>query len=101
VVDLGEAFEGFGSDSQGGGVGIGEIRVLLFEVLEFAEKAVVVCVGDFRLCLGVVEVVVVVDELPEFRDALFGHGEGGEEVGLGHGMGKLQTSNLKFQGRLV
>ena len=49
--------------------------MLFFEILEFAKEAVVVAVGDFRLGLGVVEVVVVLDERPEFRDALFGRGE--------------------------
>ncbi len=102
VGDLGEAFERFGADALGGGVGIGEVRVFFFEVFEFAEEFVVIGVGDFGLCLGVVEVVVVVDELAQFCDAFFGRGGEGEEVWLvGHTGEKPQTLNFKFQGRVV
>ena len=72
VFDLGKAFEGLRADALGGGVGIGQLRVLFFEILEFAEELVVIAVADFRLSLRIVEPVVVVDEPTQFRDARFG-----------------------------
>ena len=63
--------------------------VLFLKILQFAEDLVVFGVGDFRFGLGVIELVVVVDEPPELRDALFGRGKVGEEIQflLGHGKG--------------
>lgn len=101
VLDLGETVERFRADALGGRVGIGEGGVAFFEVFEFAEELVVFGVGDFRLGIGVVEPVVVVDELPQLRDARIGRGEVGEKIQLvGHGR-KLQTSRPKLQGRVA
>lgn len=56
-----------------------------FKILEFAEEFVVVRIGNFRLGLGVVEVVVVVEELAKLGGAVLRRGKVGEEVWLGHG----------------
>lgn len=63
--------------------------MIFFEVFEFAEELVIVGIGDFGLGLGVVEVVVVVEDAAELGGALLGGSGAGlrKEVGLlgGHG----------------
>ena len=74
--DLRKALERLGSDALGGGIRIGHLGMCLFEILEFAEELVVISVGNFGFGLGVVEMVVVANEMPELRDPLFGGGWG-------------------------
>lgn len=101
VGDLGKAIQWFGTDALGGRVGIGEVGVFFFQILQLAEKLVVFGVGYFRGGLGVVKLVVVIDELTQFGDAFFWRGGEGEKVRLvGHAVMKLQTLNSKFQGRV-
>ena len=80
VGDLGEAFEGLGADALGGGVGIGELGVSFLQILEFAEQLVVIRIGDFRFGVSVIEAVVVVDELAQFRDALLWRRDVGKKI---------------------
>ncbi len=77
---MGEACERSGADALGGRVGIGEAWVGFFKILEFAEEFVVVGIGNFRFGLGVVEVVVVIEELAKLGGAVLRRGKAGEEV---------------------
>ena len=98
VLALLEAFEGGAADALGGGVGVGEVGVGLFEVLEFAEEAVVFGVGDFGLGLVVVEAVVTLEFLAEGGDA--GGGVGGrlgEEVVHGGNLGGGRKTGKGFR----
>ena len=74
VGDLGEGGVRDGADALGGGVRLGEFGVGFLEILKFAVELVVFGVADLRLRLGVVEVIVVIEKLPELGYSRFGRG---------------------------
>ena len=88
VEDLFKAVEGFPADALGRGVGVGEFGVPGFEVAEFVEELVVVGVGDFGGCFGVVEAIVPVEFGAELGDAF----------DVGHAMNiEHRTSNVQHR----
>ena len=65
-----EGVEWGSADSLGRGIGIVKIRVCFFEILKLAKKAVVFSVRNFGLSVLIVELVVVGEDLAEFRDTV-------------------------------
>ena len=74
VGDGAEGVEGCATDFTGGGIFIREFGMCGFEIEEFAVEAVVSGVGNFRLSLYIVEVVVAANLLQEARVMLGGSG---------------------------
>jgi hypothetical protein len=85
--DLGEFGEGFFADVLGGGIGGAKLRVLGFEIDEFAIKGVVFLVGDGGSGFLVITAVMLLDDPAEMGGA-----------GLGGGRhGKIRSSKLEIR----
>ena len=69
VLDLDEALGGLGPDAASRRVLGGELGMLLLDLLQLVEEAVVLRVGDLRLVEHVVAVQVVLDLLAQLVDA--------------------------------
>jgi hypothetical protein len=65
-----EGVERSAADAEGGGIGIVEIGVGFFEVLEFAEEAVVFRVRDFRFRVLIIEQVMASELFAKIGDAV-------------------------------
>ena len=72
VPDLLETLEGCSTYPAGRRVGIVQFRVLAFQVLQFAEKLVIIRIGDLRLGLDIVEPVVVLKKGAKLVDPFSG-----------------------------
>ena len=66
----GKLFCGWCADLLTGGIRCDDLRVLLFDVLQLAEQSIVFGVGDFRLILAIVKLVVTVNFFAEVGVAL-------------------------------
>jgi hypothetical protein len=72
VPDLLETLKGCSTYPAGRRVGIVQFRVLAFQVLQFAEKLVIIRIGDLRLGLDIVEPVVALKKGAKLVDPFSG-----------------------------
>ena len=70
---LGEVFRKLAANALRRRVGGDQVRKLFLELLEFCIESIVLAVGNLRLGLDIIQVVVVVDELTQLGGAV---GEG-------------------------
>src|SRR5262249_30414402 len=72
VSNLREFTDGLAADPLGGAFRIYQFRMLGLDLLQLFEQLVELAIGNLRLSFGVIQVVVVVDELAQFRGAFGG-----------------------------
>ena len=70
VLGRGEFLERLAADAPGRGILGGELRVLIFEVLEFAQEGIEFLIRNLRRGVLVVELIVTLEFRTETRDLL-------------------------------
>jgi hypothetical protein len=68
VIHGAESFQGPGTYPLSGGVVCDQFGMILFQLLEFPKKGIILPVSYFRIIQNVVAVVVVVELFPESLD---------------------------------
>ena len=78
MTNLGETVQRRRAHPLGRRIGRDQLRMLLFEILQFPQQAIVLAVADLRIIEHIVTVVVIIDFVPQAGDAIsvVGHGVG-------------------------